>query len=180
MLFDCLSFRNLLTSSSTIKKPIIRTGIGQDSHRFLSSESNKLCVLGGLILEDAPGFLANSDGDVIFHALCNAISSLTGVIILGKKADELLENKGITDSRIYLEEALNTLGEQHITHVAITVEALRPKLLGRIQKLRESIANAMNLDLSQVGITVTTGEGLTGFGLGEGLQCFCIITTIEE
>ena len=163
-----------------LKKPIIRTGIGQDSHRFLSQESTKVCVLGGLILEEVPGFLANSDGDVIFHALCNAISSLTGVIILGKKADEMLENQGITDSRLYLEEALKTLGDQQITHVAITIEALRPKLLKRIPKLRESVANAMNLNVSQVGMTATTGEGLTDFGLGEGLQCFCIITTIEE
>lgn len=162
-----------------LKKPIIRTGIGQDSHRFLSPESTKPCVLGGVIFEDIPGFLANSDGDVIFHALCNAISSLTGVIILGEKADELLENKGIIDSRVYLEEALKTLGDQHISHVAITIEALRPKLLKRIPHLRESIADAMSLDLSQVCITATTGEGLTGFGLGEGLQCFCIITTME-
>jgi len=163
-----------------LKKPIIRTGIGQDSHRFLPPESTKPCVLGGLILEDVPGFLANSDGDVIFHALCNALSSLTGVIILGKKADELLEKQGITDSRVYLEEALKTLGEQQITHVAITIEALHPKLLRRIPKLRENIAQTMNLDLTQVGMTATTGEGLTDFGLGEGLQCFCIITTIEE
>lgn len=163
-----------------MKKPIVRTGIGQDSHRFLSPESTKLCVLGGVVLEDVPGFVANSDGDVILHALCNAISSLTGVIILGEKADELLENNEITDSRIYLEEALKTLGNQQITHVAITIEALRPKLLKRIPKLRESIAQVMHLDVSQVGITATTGEGLTDFGLGEGLQCLCIITTVEE
>lgn len=162
------------------KKPIIRTGIGQDSHRFLPPDSIKPCILGGLEIEGTPGFLANSDGDVIFHAICNAISSLTGTIILGKKADELLEKKGITDSRVYLEEALKTLGIQQITHVAIAIEALQPKLLKRIPKLRESISQAMNLELSQVGITATTGEGLTDFGLGEGMQCFCIITTIEE
>lgn len=162
-----------------LKKPIIRTGIGQDSHRFLSPEATKPCILGGVIFEDVPGFVANSDGDVIFHALCNAISSLTGIIILGKKADELLEKKGITDSRVYLEEALKTLGAQQITHVAITIEALRPKFLKHLPRLRESIAEAMKLDPAQVGITATTGEGLTHFGLGEGVQCFCIITTVE-
>ncbi len=163
-----------------LKKPIIRTGIGQDSHRFLPPDVAKPCILGGLLFENVPGFLANSDGDVIFHALCNAISSLTGVIILGKKADELLEKKGITDSRVYLDEALKTLGSQQITHVALTIEALRPKLLNKIPALRESIAHALHLDPTQVGLTATTGEGLTDFGLGEGLQCFCIITTVEE
>ena len=163
-----------------LKKPIVRTGIGQDSHRFLTDETTKLCILGGMIFEGVPGFQANSDGDVIFHALCNAITSLTGVTILGKKADEMLEKKGITDSRAYLEEALKTLNDQQITHVAITIEATRPKFLKHIPALRQSIADALKVDFSQVGITATTGEGLTDFGCGEGLQCFCIITTIEE
>jgi 2-C-methyl-D-erythritol 2,4-cyclodiphosphate synthase len=163
-----------------LKKPIIRTGIGQDSHRFLTENFSKPCVLGGLIFEDTPGFHANSDGDVIFHALCNAISSLTGDIILGLKADEMLEKGGITDSRAYLEEALNSLGNQIITHVAITIEANRPKILKKIPDLKVSIANAMSLDVGQIGITATTGEGLTDFGCGEGLQCFCIVTSVEE
>ena len=163
-----------------LKKPLIRTGIGQDSHRFLRDATTKPCILGGIIFEHLPGFLANSDGDVILHALCNAISSLTGVTILGTKADELLEKEKITDSSIYLKEALKTLGNQQITYVAITIEAQRPKLLNTIPQLRENIAHIMNLEPSQVGITATTGEGLTSFGLGEGLQCFCIITTIEE
>jgi 2-C-methyl-D-erythritol 2,4-cyclodiphosphate synthase len=162
-----------------LRKPIIRTGIGQDSHRFLPAEAKKPCILGGVVFENLPGFQANSDGDVIFHAICNAISSLTHAIILGQKADELLEKEGITDSRLYLREALKTLGNQQITHVAITIEAERPKILKKILQLRQSIADAMGLDPSQIGVTATTGEGLTDFGRGEGLQCFCIITTVE-
>jgi 2-C-methyl-D-erythritol 2,4-cyclodiphosphate synthase len=161
-----------------LKKPIIRTGIGQDSHRFMSDHA-KPCILGGLVFEGVPGFHANSDGDVIFHALTNAISSLTGETILGKKADELLEREGITDSLVYLKEALQSLGSQQITHVAITLEGKRPKFLPRIEALRENIATALQLEVSQVGLTATTGEGLTDFGIGEGLQCFCIITTVE-
>ncbi len=158
----------------------IRTGIGQDSHRFLSEDSTKPCILGGLVFEDIPGFRANSDGDVIFHTICNAISSVTGEIILGIRADELLEKEGITDSSVYLQEALKTLGKQQISHVALTIEAFRPKFLKRIPELRENIAREMNLDASQVGITATTGEGLTDFGCGKGVQCFCIITTVEN
>ena len=162
-----------------LKRPIIRTGIGQDSHRFLPDDAAKLCILGGVIFEETAGFRANSDGDIIFHALCNAISSLTGVIILGKRADELLATLGITDSQVYLEEALNTLGNQQITHVAMTLEGKRPKFLNKIPELKKSIGSVMKLDPTQVGITATTGEGLTDFGLGIGLQCFCIITTVE-
>ena len=158
----------------------IRTGIGQDSHRFLPAESTKPCIIGGLTFEDVPGLKANSDGDVIFHALCNAISSVTGEIILGKVADELYEKDGITDSVVYLQKALETLGNQKISHVAITLEGSRPRFLERIPELRENIAKTLQIALSDVGITATTGEGLTDFGCGEGLQCFCVMTTSES
>lgn len=156
-----------------------RTGIGQDSHRFLSPESTKPCVIAGLIFNDVPGFNANSDGDVVFHAICNAISSLTGVLVLGAIADDLCLKDGITDSEIYLKEALKTLGKQKISHVAISIEAKRPKFKNRIPEMRENIARVMSLDISAVGITATTGEGLTDFGCGDGLQVFAIVTTEE-
>src|ERR1700722_10706288 len=96
-----------------------RTGIGQDSHRFLSPDSSKPCIIAGIIFDEVPGFNANSDGDIVFHAICNAITSLTGVLILGAIADDLCLKDGITDSEIYLREAMKTLGNQEITHVAI-------------------------------------------------------------
>lgn len=159
---------------------IIRTGIGQDSHRFLPADAAKPCVLGGLIFEDAPGFQANSDGDVILHALCNAITSLTHFLVLGGLADDLCLKSGITDSSVYLEKALESLGKQRITHVAITIEATRPKFKKRREELCANIARLLKLQPSQVGLTATTGEGLTNVGCGDGLAVICIITTMEE
>lgn len=158
---------------------IVRTGIGQDSHRFLPPGSSKPCIIAGVIFEDVPGFSANSDGDIVFHAICNAISSLTHVLILGNIADDLCLKDGITDSEVYLIEAIKTLGKQRITHVAITIEGLKPKFKDRLLKMRENIARVMKVDPSQVGITATTGEGLTDFGCGDGVQCFAIVTTVE-
>ncbi len=158
----------------------IRTGLGQDSHRFLPPESSKPCILAGIIFEDMPGFQANSDGDVVFHAICNAISSVTGVLVLGAIADDLCLKDGITDSEMYLKEALHTLGHRKITHVAISIEAKRPKLKARLLEMRANVARVMNLDIADVGITATSGEGLTDFGCGDGLQCFVIITTEEK
>ena len=157
-----------------------RTGIGQDSHRFLPAESAKPCILAGLIFEDAPGFMANSDGDVIFHAICNAITSLTGVLILGGIADDLCLKDGITDSEVYLRKAMETLGNQVVTHVSVTIEAMKPKFKNRLVEMRYNIARVMDLNISQVGITATSGEGLTDFGCGDGVQCFVIVTTIEN
>lgn len=162
------------------KKLIVRTGIGQDSHRFLPPGSSKPNIIAGVIFEDAPGFNANSDGDVVFHAICNAITSLTGVQILGDIADDLCLKDGITDSEIYLKEALKTLGRQVITHVSVTLEGKKPKLQPRYLEMRENIARVMGLETSQVGITATSGEGLTDFGCGDGVQCFAIVTTQES
>lgn len=158
----------------------IRTGIGQDSHRFLADGDTKPCIMAGVIFEGVPGFEANSDGDVVFHTICNAISSLTGILILGAIADDLCLKQGITDSEVYLREALKTLGKQQISHLAITIEAKRPKFKSKLLAMRESIARVMNLDISQIGITATSGEGLTDFGRGLGVQCFAILTTVEE
>lgn len=156
-----------------------RTGIGQDSHRFLPPGSAKPCIIAGLIFDDAPGFNANSDGDIVFHAICNAISSLTGILILGDIADDLCLKDGITDSEVYLTEAMKILGKQKVSHVAVTIEALKPKFKKRLLEMRENIARVMELDVSQVGITATTGEGLTDFGCGDGAQAFAIVSTME-
>jgi len=156
---------------------IIRTGIGQDSHRFLPGKSTKPCIIGGLMFIDVPGFHANSDGDVVLHAICNAISSLTHVLILGNIADDLCLKDGITDSEVYLVEAMKTLGEQQVTHVAVTIEAKKPKFKSRLIEMRQNIARLMHLDISQVGITATSGEGLTEVGCGEGVQALAIVTT---
>lgn len=154
----------------------VKTGIGQDSHRFLPIGSSKPCIIGGLIFEEAPGFLANSDGDVVFHAICNAISSITGVPILGAIADDLCLKDGITDSEVYLREALKTLGTLKISHVAITLEGKKPKFSARVPEMRANIARVMNLEITQVGVTATSGEGLTDFGCGDGVQCLVIVT----
>lgn len=156
-----------------------RVGIGQDSHRFLPDNLSKPCVIAGLIFEDVPGFMANSDGDVVLHSICNAISSLTGVMILGAIADDLCLKDGITDSSVYLNEAMKTLGKQKVVHVAITLECKRPKMKMRVPEMRAKIAELMNLDVSQVGLTATSGEGLTDFGCGDGVQCIAIVTTEE-
>lgn len=167
---------------SCLPKPqwMYRVGIGQDSHRFLPESSAKPCILGGVIFENTPGFQANSDGDVVFHAICNALSSITHRIILGEVADELFHTRGITDSSVYLSEALKSLKpNQIITHVSITIEGNRPKCLPKIPQMRQSIAAVLNISLKSVGITATSGEGLSDFGCGDGVQCFCVLTIME-
>lgn len=153
-----------------------RTGLGQDSHRFLPENSAKPCVIAGLIFEGIPGLSADSDGDPVFHALCNAITSLTTVPILGGIAQELCHKDGITDSKIYLLKAKEHLKDVEIVHIAISIEAKRPRMEKKIPEMRKNIAETLCIDPSKVGITATSGDGLTDFGCGDGIQCFCIMT----
>lgn len=159
--------------------PIYRTGIGLDSHRFLSEDSSKPCIVGGLIFDNVPGLDADSDGDVVFHAICNAITTLTGTPILGGIAIELCRKDGITDSQVYLERAILTLGKQKVVHIALSIEGKRPRFEEKFPAMKRNIAQVFGLTDKQVGITATSGNGLTDFGCGDGIQCLCILSTVE-
>ncbi|KPK32516.1 MAG: 2-C-methyl-D-erythritol 2,4-cyclodiphosphate synthase [Chlamydiae bacterium SM23_39] len=154
---------------------IFITGIGQDSHRFLFDDLSKPCIIGGVIFENIPGLLADSDGDVVYHAICNAITSLNNIPILKGIADVLCKKDGITDSKVYLEKAMMSLKEE-IVHVAIAIEGKRPFFQDKILEMRKNISSILKIGIDKVGISATSGDGLTDFGCGEGVQCFCIIT----
>jgi 2-C-methyl-D-erythritol 2,4-cyclodiphosphate synthase len=157
-----------------------KCAIGQDSHRFETEKTGKALVLGGVTIPGAVALEGNSDADVILHALTNAVSGISGVVILGPVSDRLCLEQGITDSSVYLQEALKTLGDYRITHVSISLEAAVPKITPHIPALRQSIAGLMGIAMEDVGITATTGEGLTDFGRGEGIQALVVVTAMKK
>lgn len=155
---------------------MFKTAIGQDSHRFEETKTKPL-VIGGIEFE-GNGFEANSDGDVVLHAITNAISGLTGVNILGKIADDMCKS-GITDSKEYLKKATEYLGNWAISHISISIEAAKPIFGSKIELVRKNIAKLLKLADKSVGITATTGEGLTDAGKGKGVVVFCVITAVR-
>ena len=72
--------------------------------------------------------------------------------------------------------ALNDLKGWKINHIAIAIECLTPKISAQIEAMKENIAKLCKINTTEVGITATTGEGLTAFGRGEGIQAITIIT----
>ena len=154
---------------------MIKVGIGQDSHRFDFENPEKKLILGGVEFEGEPPLAGNSDADAVLHAVTNAVSGVTGVNIIGKISDEMCSG-GVTDSREYLRLALEYLGSYEIIHVSISIECQQPKISPKIDELKKSIASALGLSPNDVGITATSGEGLTSFGRGEGIQAISIVT----
>lgn len=154
----------------------MKVGIGQDSHRFDFSNKNKKLILGGVVFEGYPPLKGNSDADVVLHSLTNAISGITCVNILGETSDKLCLEEGITDSSVYLKEALKYLGENKIVHISISIECQLPKISPKIPEMRSNISRLLKIPENCIGITATSGEGLTEFGRGNGIQVFSCVT----
>ena len=173
------------------------SSIGQDSHRFylqnghISENGDALpgartpgdaprraLILGGVTFEGSPPLMGNSDADVVLHALCNAISGVTGVNVLGEIADRMCVEQGITDSAEYVKEAMKYLTGGRIVHISFSIECARPAISPKIIEMRKNIAGITGLDINGVCITATSGEGLTDFGRGLGIQVFCVLTAM--
>ncbi len=156
----------------------VRVGIGQDSHRFSKEQRDRNLVLAGVVIERIPSLEGNSDADVVLHSITNAVSGVTCVNILGDTSDRMCLEQGITDSSRYLEKALEHL-KGRITHVSVSIECSRPRISPVIPQMRESLSKLLGVPSDSIGITATTGEGLTSFGRGDGIQVFSCITVCD-
>ena len=153
----------------------MKVGIGQDSHKIDYVNKNKKLILAGIEFNEDFSLIANSDGDVILHAITNAISGVTCKNILGDIADDMCKIKGIKNSEEYLKEALKYLKED-IIHISISIECKVPKINPKIEEMRKNIAKILEIKENCIGITATSGEGLTEFGKGNGINVFACIT----
>lgn len=155
-----------------------RLGIGQDSHLFCDQE--KGLTLAGIKFPLELKLQANSDGDVILHAIFNAISQAIGENSLGFYADEMCE-KGIKDSKKYLEPLLEKLKKQNfkLNTLGLMIEAKTPKIDPLVLKFKKSLSQILSLDTRRIGITATSGENATIFGQGLGIQCFAIVSLLK-
>ncbi|KKU83612.1 2-C-methyl-D-erythritol 2,4-cyclodiphosphate synthase [Candidatus Gottesmanbacteria bacterium RIFCSPLOWO2_01_FULL_49_10] len=156
---------------------MFRIGLGQDSHAF-DQDTDKALVLGGVVIENTGGLSGDSDADVILHSICNALSSAVGGDSLGTWADELCLKRGTKDSRVYVKRIMEKVMELgfRVENVAISVEVKKPRIsLELVQTMKKTIASLLNIQPNQVGITFTSGEGLTSFGRGEGIQALSVV-----
>ncbi len=152
----------------------MKVAIGQDSHRIDYENKEKKFILGGIEFEEDYSLNGNSDADVVLHAITNAISGITCKNILGKVSDDMCKS-GIKDSEEYLKEALRYLNEK-IVHLSISIECKVPKISPKIEDMRKNIARILNISENSIGITATTGEGLTECGKGNGVSVIVLIT----
>lgn len=123
-------------------------------------------------MSNSGGLEGKSDADVVLHSLCNALSSAIGGDSLSTWSDAMC-NAGITDSKKYVGQIFKKIRQlkYRVDNVSIAVEAKKPYIELKIaKKMKENIAKLLGINKDQVGITFTSGEGLTPFGKGEGVQ----------
>ncbi len=151
----------------------MRIGHGFDAHRFASSGR---LVLGGIEIPHTRGLAAHSDGDVLIHALCDALLGAAAAGDIGRHfPDDEAQFAGI-DSRILLRRVIRHLQELELiaVNVDVTVIAQAPKLMPYIAAMRECLAEDMGLTAGQVNIKATTTEGMGYIGREEGIAVHAV------
>jgi 2-C-methyl-D-erythritol 2,4-cyclodiphosphate synthase len=155
----------------------MRIGQGYDAHKF--KDSGKL-ILGGIEIPYEKGMEAHSDGDVVIHALCDALLGAMALGDIGKHfPDTDNAYKGI-DSRILLKEVMNKVREGGVKlgNADITIIAQSPKLAPHIQAMREILANDMSTAISNVSIKATTTEKMGFTGRAEGIAVTAVVLLV--
>ncbi len=156
----------------------MRIGHGYDVHRFDSEyREDKPLVLAGVELPDRLSLLAHSDGDVILHAICDAILGALGEGDIGQHFPDTDAKFAGAASGELLQQVLAMMDvrELYLVNVDITVVAEVPKLSPHRINMKSSLANLLELPEQQVNLKATTTEGLGAIGRKEGIACTAVV-----
>ena len=159
----------------------MRVGIGYDVHKF--AEGRKL-ILGGVEIPYEKGLLGHSDADVIVHAIMDALLGAAALGDIGQHfPDSDAEYEGISSIRL-LEKVRDLLDENGyvIGNIDSIIIAQRPKMMPHLPQMRQNVADALGIGLSQVSVKATTEEGLGFTGRGEGIaaQATCALEDLRD
>ncbi|MCF6202628.1 MAG: 2-C-methyl-D-erythritol 2,4-cyclodiphosphate synthase [Methylococcaceae bacterium] len=153
---------------------MIRIGQGYDVHRFI--DEGKV-ILGGVTIDYEKGLEAHSDGDVVLHALCDALLGAAALGDIGKHfPDTDPEFKG-ADSRVLLRYVYNIVKEKgyDLVNADITIIAQAPKMAPHIVAMCTNIAKDLSVDIDCINVKATTTEKLGFEGRKEGIAVQAIV-----
>ena len=157
----------------------MRIGHGYDAHRFVSGRP---LVLGGVSIPHDQGLAAYSDGDVLIHALCDALLGAAALGDIGLHFPDTSREYENIDSRILLQKIIDMVHSRgwRVGNADITVIAQQPKLAAHIPLMRKHLAEDLNVVESQVNIKATTTEGMGFTGRGEGIAAHAVVLLIAS
>ena len=155
----------------------MRVGHGFDVHRFCEGD---YIVLGGVKIPFVKGIEAHSDGDVVIHALCDALLGACALGDIGKHfpdSDPLFEG---FDSRFFLKSVAKLIYDTsyELINLDCTIVCEKPKISPYIGEMKDNLSSDLNVSLDQVSIKATTTEMLGFTGREEGIAAFAVVSLV--
>ena len=146
-----------------------RIGNGFDAHKF--ADSGDTIILGGVSIAHTNSLLAHSDGDVVLHALCDAILGALAKGDIGKHFPDTSDEFKNIDSRVLLRNVVAIMQDENykIQNADITIIAQSPKMSPHVTQMQENIAADLKTETNNVNVKATTTEGMGFTGRNEGI-----------
>jgi len=169
------SYGNIKITTEEDMPVSIRTGTGYDVHRLIEGRP---LWLGCTKIPYDRGLLGHSDADVCSHAIADALLGAAGLRDIGYYfPDNSKETEGMP-GRVILEKTLKLINAEgySVINIDATIVAQVPKLSPHIEEMKQNIAEALKLDVKQIGLKATTEEGLGITGTGEAITCQAVAT----
>lgn len=161
----------------------LRIGHGYDVHKFDDTfNPDKPLRLAGVRLKDKMSLVAHSDGDVVLHAICDALLGAIAAGDIGQHFPDTAAEYANADSSQLLSEVLDLVAKQGagLINCDITLVAQVPKI-GKVRdQMRSSLATLLGIDTDRVNIKATTTEGMGYIGRGEGIACHAVVLLSKE
>ena len=156
-----------------------RIGLGYDVHRLARGES---LILGGVPISSDVGTVAHSDGDVLLHAICDALLGALALGDIGEHFPDTDEQYRGVSSLDLLRRCLGLVDEHgwRPGNLDATLMLERPKILPHRESIRRSIAETMNLPLDHISLKATTGEGIGFVGRGSGVEAQAVVLLLPK
>lgn len=157
----------------------MRIGHGFDVHRF---GSERPLVLGGVTIPYDRGLIAHSDGDVVIHALCDALLGAAALGDIGRHFPDTSPEFRDADSRRLLHHVMNLLKAQALSVCSgdMTIVAQAPKLAPYLPSMRTVLSQALELSGQRFNLKATTTEGMGYTGRGEGIAAYAVVLLAEN
>jgi len=151
----------------------MRIGHGFDAHRFCDGDH---VVIGGVRIPHGQGLAAHSDGDVLIHALCDALLGAAGLGDIGRHFPDTDDAYQGIDSRILLRRVMDSLQDAgwRVGNVDCTVVAQVPRMGPHIPDMRVRLAADLQVEPGQVNVKATTTEKMGYTGRGEGIAAHAV------
>ena len=153
----------------------IRCGIGYDLHRLVDGRP---LMIGGIAVPFDKGPAGHSDGDVLAHALCDALFGAAGLGDIGSHFPDNDPQWKDVNSMLFLQHAKKLLDGKNliIEHIDAVVILERPKLGPHFPKMRETLAQALRIAPEKIHLKAKTNEGVDAVGRGEAIACYVVAT----